>query len=232
MSVCMQKYWFFFLQLSTDICIYRGVCVHRWEHAVYTLQPSFSFLSPSLIPPFPLLNTITNFISCAPGSLISPPHNDSGPQDTFHLLSHTIKPHKIVWQLLTNHGDRKGLEMFSLCGILYPTGLLVIVVSVCLYLWCLFWGNIWMNHLWGVFHGSFLSFFHYPEAAEIQWRHHFLQGPSGYLEVNSTSQSVKTPPSHSPQRSITWLTLWLMHLNHDWATWLIVSNEWELSTDS
>ncbi|CAB1425332.1 unnamed protein product [Pleuronectes platessa] len=38
-------------------------------------------------------------------SLISPPHNDSGPRGTFRLLSHTIKAGNIAWRLLTIHRD-------------------------------------------------------------------------------------------------------------------------------
>lgn len=93
------------------------------------LSPPVS-LSCFSCPPSPVLNAITNFISCAPGSLISPPHNDSGPHSTFHLRSHTIKARKIAWQPLTNHRDEQGLEMFFLRGILHPADLQVIVVSV------------------------------------------------------------------------------------------------------
>lgn len=65
--------------LHTCICIYMyHVC--EWDHTglLYPGRPSplvsFPYLSS---PPSPLLNTITNLISCAPGSLILPPHNNS-----------------------------------------------------------------------------------------------------------------------------------------------------------
>lgn len=102
-------------------------------YSLYFIQATLSprgFFFHLLFLSFPLLNTITNIISCAVGGLISPPHNDSGPHDTFHLLSHTIKARKISWQLLTNHRDKLDLEMFFLRGILHPAGLLVIVISV------------------------------------------------------------------------------------------------------
>ena len=83
---------------------------------------------------FPLLNATFIFLSCAPGSVISPPHNDSRARGSFRLLSHTIKARNIAWRLLTNHRDTRGLEMFFLSGILHPSW---IMLCLRLPLWCL-----------------------------------------------------------------------------------------------
>lgn len=115
MSVCLHAFLF------VHLCTRLYVCEQK--HSPLSSRFFFHPLSP----PFLLLYTVTNLISCALSSLILPPHNDSGPHGTFHFLSHTIKPCRIVWQVLTNHRDKQGLQMFFLHGILHPAGLLVII---------------------------------------------------------------------------------------------------------
>lgn len=123
MHRCMCVYMCTVLLEIFIYIVVNMLCVY----SSYFTQPTFpppGFFFCFSSPPSPL-RTVTLkpvFVSCAPGSLISPPHNDSGPHNTFYFLFHTIKACKMAWHLLTNYRDKQGLRMFSHCDILHPAG--------------------------------------------------------------------------------------------------------------
>lgn len=87
------NYSFVLSQGLKKVCFLAYICVfsHRYvDFTIFSPPCFFSFWSLSHSPRFPLLNTWTNFICCASGGLISPPHNDCGPRGTSSIgISHS-----------------------------------------------------------------------------------------------------------------------------------------------